>query len=913
MFDKPLSGMTVEELERAVEFHDHQYWKLHAPLISDEEFDLLVRRLQQLRPDSPVLSRIGGGGASAETFRNKVVHPAPMLSLDKCYDDEKLFAWLKTTVGRSLKTAAAELDPRLPPDIQTRFAPIEREDQIPPLVERLRVSVSPKVDGVAAALRYDAKGRLEVAATRGDGIAGEDFTLNARLIPAIPWQIPLAAQYGGLEVRGEVYMRRSVFKDKYASSFPNPRNLTAGSLKQKEGNRAQLFDLSFLAYDVILPPPHRAALSSEERKQELMRTLGFAPVDSQFTEAAGVPGLYRSALATRDSWDFDADGIVIRLDETALHEVLGLTAHHPRYAIAYKFQGDTGLTTLRQIEWSVARSGTVTPVALVEPVFLSGARVSRSTLHNIKELRKLDLHVGDSVRMTRRGDVIPKVEENLGGGDAPVTVPDKCPSCGAPTLLAAPQLFVSGTRFQRSGDGPQLDALIAARTDSNASDGLFNLLESANNAARRSGDLRYKECLTWGRNETERRRELTRLLNSLPAIRPPRPAVMGLLVFSPDLAASWELLALALSRVRSHRLELRLLPVLHSRFETPGPAPATPVDAGGVGLPPGPALPGAPPALPELLEAGRSGTVWPWLATRLLLPPADTEFRTSAGDWSPPFLERATELAYQLSDDVLVCSLPSGCRGTRLGALEHFITTIGVDGFGRKILDNLYDAGLLRTFEDFFRLDSRDLVPLERMGDLLASKLVENVSQARRMSVSTFLQALGIEELARNISTLLEKEYATLERILALAETDLMKHEGVAFGIAHQVVHGLRRARPAIEALLPFIELSGPQPASVRADLPFAGKSFVFTGKMRSLQRKEAQAEVQALGGDTPDDVVTSLNFLVVGDEGSPLFGQGAKGSKMVKAEKYNAAGSSIRIISETDFLRMVKDARGES
>ncbi|MBM4356044.1 MAG: hypothetical protein FJ109_20020, partial [Deltaproteobacteria bacterium] len=274
MSDKPIADMTVDELERTVEFHDHQYWELNAPLIADEEYDLLVRRLEQLRPDSPVLHRVGGNSPLTAAFRKKVVHPAPMLSLDKCYDDEKLFAWLKTTVGRTLKTAAQDRDPRVPETVRELFAPIDREDQIPPIVERFRVSVSPKVDGVAAALRYGPDGRLAVAATRGDGIAGEDFTLNARLVPGIPWQLALtspgrppleatdaenpAALDGAsvlpeIEVRGEVHMKRSVFRQKYAASFPNPRNLTAGSLKQKEGNRAQLFDLSFFAYDLFAP------------------------------------------------------------------------------------------------------------------------------------------------------------------------------------------------------------------------------------------------------------------------------------------------------------------------------------------------------------------------------------------------------------------------------------------------------------------------------------------------------------------------------------------------------------------------------------------------------------------------------------------------------------------------------------
>ena len=222
MRDKPIGEMTVEELERELEYHDYQYWALDSPIIPDEEYDLLVRRLTELRPDSPVLSRVGGGDLDPVAFGNKVAHPRPMLSLDKCYGDEDYGRWLDF-VARTIK------------------------DQVEGAVSGVLVSVSPKVDGVAAAVRYDADGELKVAATRGDGRVGEDFTLNARLIKGIPWQVVR----GDIEVRGEVFMARSVFDEKYRDAFSNPRNLTAGTLKQKESSREQLLDLTFYAYDLM--------------------------------------------------------------------------------------------------------------------------------------------------------------------------------------------------------------------------------------------------------------------------------------------------------------------------------------------------------------------------------------------------------------------------------------------------------------------------------------------------------------------------------------------------------------------------------------------------------------------------------------------------------------------------------------
>jgi len=871
--------MSIEELERAVEFHDYQYWVLANPVISDEDYDLLVRRLEELKPDSEVLRRVGGGAAfPAEGFRDKVEHESPMLSLDKCYDEDKFFAWLKTTVGRTVRHAVQEGGTGL-----TRYAAfgeVEREDDLPGLAAELEVTVSPKIDGVAASLKYDSDGNVVLAATRGDGMVGEDFTLNARLISGIPWTVEM----GDVEVRGEVYMRRSVFREKYAERFPNPRNLTAGTLKQKESNRAQLLDLSFFAYDLV-----GGGVASEEEKRELLARLGFIPVDSQLAKAREVPGLYEEALAQRDAWDFDADGLVVRLNDLGLQGILGVTAHHPRYAIAFKFQGDTGITTLAEVEWSVSRSSTITPVAIVEPVFLSGARVSRSTLHNIREFGKLALKRGDSVQIKRRGDVIPKIEGSLGGGTEPFRVPVVCPSCESEAVLASPQVFVAGARLARFGDRQQLSALIARQRSIAGRAGILSPADTCNSAARREGDIHFRKVLTWKRGDPEARKEVTQLLQGLPSVRHMHPEVVVLMVLDPSVRYALATFELVVGLVESQRLDLKILLVSDSRREG-GPGNSAEYDA--------------------LVEAGRSGRFFAELAgaAPALEPLLDSNCRLKNGDFSREFLLRCTDTGYALSDDVLYCSGPETCRDAALGVLEHFIQTLGVDGFGRKIIENLYDAGLLTAREDFFRLSLSRLADLERLGDVLAAKLLDNVQRGREPALSVFLQALGVEELARHVSTLLEREYGTMERVLELTEDDLMKHESIAFGIAHQVVHGLRRSRPEVERLLEYVEIEVPASAAEMSGLPLSGRSFVFTGKMKTMQRKAAQHAVKELGGEVPSGVTTALTCLVVGDEGSPLFGEGTKGGKIKRAEKYNRQGAGIEIISETEFLVMLQE-----
>jgi NAD-dependent DNA ligase len=875
-----LDSSDAVALERAVEYHDYQYWVLSSPVISDEDYDLLTRRLEELKPDSAVLNRVGGGGLAVHSFRQKVDHSSPMLSLDKCYDERKFAGWLKTTVGRAIKNAVVEGRHGELARRYGAYGEVASEDELPFLASSLGVAVSPKIDGVAASVKYDERGCLILAATRGDGTSGEDFTVNARLVSGIPWEVAASL----VEVRGEVYMRRSVFRAKYQDAFPNPRNLTAGTLKQKESARAQLLDLDFFAYDLL-----GLEFNTEEEKAKRLVELGFTPVESQVVEAGDVPGLYEQALLSREEWDFDADGLVIRLSDVKLQEMLGVTAHHPRFAIAFKFQGDTGITELEEVQWSVARSGTITPVALVAPVLLSGARVSRSTLHNISEFSKLGLAIGDRVRLKRRGDVIPKVEANLGGGGRRVEIPTACPSCGNQTLLAAPQLFVSGFRLTRFADPEQLLALAGYQSALARKVGILSPAETHNSVARRTGDLRYKSALTWQRSDRDKRKEATRIISQLPSVRHKNPQVIILVVVDPAVEACRRVLSMACDMLAEHRIDIRIVPATRSRHED-GPENR------------------------DGWEAGCRGEYLQWLfgCNSKVESFGASGYAVENGLFNEENRVLWERLAHVLSEDSLVCSQPQSCRDVVVGGLEHFIQTLGVDGFGRKIIVNLHDSGLLRHREDFFTLKAEDLVDLERMGETLASKLLANVAGARNPSLSLFLQSLGIDEVARNVSTILEREYGTIERVLEVTERELMEHESIAFGIAHQVVHGLRRNREIIGRLLEHVELLPPAVAAGEEQGAFAGASFVFTGKMRTMPRKAAQEAVAQLGGEVPDGVRTDLTWLVVGDEGSPLFGEGTRGGKLKKADRYNEKGAAIRIISETVFLDMLSRERGE-
>lgn len=414
--------MDVATLEAQVRYHDARYWVDDSPEIPDTTFDLLVETLRAKAPTSEVLLELGGlrradADAVAPTTVDprtlptgaKFAHRHPMLSLDKCYTEAELLRWFSRFEGDAV--------------------------------------ASPKIDGVALSIRYDAAGRLEVAVTRGNGSVGDVVTENAKRVAALPLQIPASGDV--VEVRGEVYLPLSIFQTEFASQFANPRNLAAGALKQKDANKTAGYKLRFAAYDV-----EGVSSTTESDKRRWLREAGFVPVLAVTCSASSGQAVYERFVAERGTLDFETDGVVFKVNDVAQHELMGLTAHHPRFAIAYKYQGDSGLTTLEDIEWSVSRTGAINPVAIVSPVSLSGVTVTRASLHNLGIIASLadqplergrnwsyPLSAGARLMLTRRGGVIPHVEHIVEKGVASLEVPERCPSCDAVTVRRDDFLF----------------------------------------------------------------------------------------------------------------------------------------------------------------------------------------------------------------------------------------------------------------------------------------------------------------------------------------------------------------------------------------------------------------------------------------------------------------------------------------
>ena len=421
----------IEWLAAQIAHHSHLYYNEASPEISDAEFDELWDELSGLSPRHPQLQRVGSDPPPGSV---KVEHLFPMLSLDKSSTEEEVSHFVAETTAQS-----------------RRFV------------------CQPKLDGSALSLEYR-RGRLVRAATRGSGTRGEDVTANVRRIPNVAESL---GWDGDCHVRGEVVMPLAIFRDSYAEVAPNPRNLAAGSLRQKhaEAGKGRAEDLVFLAYGAEFPSggsrhpdsPEPPVFEYDSEVISWLQGVGIEVAGNEVvggsdddSTSAAIMSVVRSWTEGRDAADWEIDGIVIKLDRLGKRELLGMTAHHPRWALAWKFPPEEATTVLMDVDWQTGRTGNVTPVSRVAPVMVSGVTVENTTLHNRGEVERLGIQLGDKVRVVRRGDVIPKIIEVLGPAVASdmegrrhsdgtsfaeplperreVFVPTECPRC-ATTLI----------------------------------------------------------------------------------------------------------------------------------------------------------------------------------------------------------------------------------------------------------------------------------------------------------------------------------------------------------------------------------------------------------------------------------------------------------------------------------------------
>lgn len=413
----------AEALRREIEHHSYQYYALDAPTISDAAFDSLMRELREIEAAHPELVTASSptqrvGGYVGEQFA-PVVHERRMYSLDNAMDLDELDEWMERTAEAC-------------------------GGALPPLCCEL------KIDGSSIALTYE-DGVLVRAATRGDGTTGEDVTVNMRTVRDVPLRLrdeargAIAPGVETLELRGEVYMPKKSFEALNAAAeeegrapFANPRNAAAGSLRQKDAVVTKMRDLSTFMYAIA----DDAALEVEGQWELLqwLREAGFHvnPDVRLCTTAEEVRGFCHECLDRRESLPYEIDGVVVKVNAFARQREMGFTARAPRWAIAFKFPPEEKTTLLRDITVQVGRTGALTPVAELAPVVVAGSTVARATLHNLDEVHRKDVRVGDTVIVRKAGDVIPEVLGpvlSLRSPEARIwEMPSVCPSCGSPVV-----------------------------------------------------------------------------------------------------------------------------------------------------------------------------------------------------------------------------------------------------------------------------------------------------------------------------------------------------------------------------------------------------------------------------------------------------------------------------------------------
>jgi DNA ligase (NAD+) len=418
----------VDELRELIRHHDYLYYVQSRPEISDSQYDRLFQELQELEGQYPALLTFDSptqrvGGAPLDQF-SKVKHDRPLLSLDSLLDVE---------------------------DVRAFDQRVRRELE----VEHVPYTVEPKFDGLSVELVYE-DGKFVRGSTRGDGVTGEDITLNLRTIRSLPLQLqPSSTLPNRIVVRGEVYLRLPDFQElnrrlteRGEDTFANPRNMASGSLRQLDPRLTAMRPLVVTCYDLMVSSG--STFGSHWNAVSALATWGLPiPHLRQLCSSIDEVLVFHQAMAEkREGLPYEIDGIVVKVNDRSFQDRLGEKSRSPRWAIAFKFPARKEVTKVQDIVVSVGRTGALTPVALLDPVEVGGVTISRATLHNVEEVARKDVRVGDTVRVERAGDVIPDIVERIPvPGEkrgAPFMVPDHCPVCNSAVVQEGPIYYCTG-------------------------------------------------------------------------------------------------------------------------------------------------------------------------------------------------------------------------------------------------------------------------------------------------------------------------------------------------------------------------------------------------------------------------------------------------------------------------------------
>ncbi|BAL80751.1 NAD-dependent DNA ligase LigA [Caldisericum exile] len=657
----------LKELRDIINYHNYRYYVLDSPEITDAEYDRLFQELLAIEerfpdlitPDSPSQKV---GAPPLDEFP-EVIHSVPMLSLGNAFNDEDLM----------------EFDRRV--KRESGLSKIEYETEL-------------KMDGLAISIRYE-NGILVRGATRGDGVRGEDVTPNVKTVRGVPLRLLIDNPPPVIEVRGEVIMYKEDFEklnneriQKGEPPFANPRNAAAGSIRQLDSRITAERKLHMIAYGV------GEVVGVEFKTQfellQYLNKIGFriSPEVKVHRDIESVIVEVKRLTAIRDSFPFGADGIVVKVNDIELQKRLGATSHEPRWAIAYKFPAEEAETIVKDIIFSVGRTGAVTPVAIFEPVEIDGSIVSRASLHNEDIAKALDIRVGDHVIVHKAGSVIPEVvrvvKEKRKGDEITFKMPDRCPVCGGPLI--------------------------------------------------REEGFAVTRC---------------------PNVRCPA----------------------------------------------------------------------------------------------------------------------------QVKERII-----------------HFVSrdAMDIESIGEKLVDQMVDRGLVTDYGDLYYIPKEKLLTLERMGPVLAEKILRNIEESKSRPLANLIYALGIFNVGKRTAELLAEHFKSLENLMNAKIEDILQIEGIGPVTAKSIVEFFESSgnRMVIDKLIKAGVNTKEVPKEKENVGPLKGLTFVFTGALKEFTRSEAGKIVESLGGSVSDTISKKVDYLVVGED---------PGSKLEKAQKLG-----IKIINEDEFKKMI-------